>query len=260
MRLARRQHRAGRHADEWFWESYRPWRRQIRIAFTFVVAIMVAGTAALVLLLPAAWQLYAGCTFGALVTLYICAVDSPPEWIERKRRGRDGERRTEQHLRPLERRGWRIVHAIDCRWGDIDHIVVGPPGVFLIETKALTGEASLDDGELVIRRSANDRDNWTPKPPVGPGVKRRAYALREHLLASTRVRWVQGVVVLWSEFAAGVVKHEGIFYVHGTRLRGWLEDQRAGLTAEDVSRVGAYLDSLESEGFTGTLSSGERAA
>src|SRR5688572_4197066 len=127
MRLRRREARAGRRANEWFWNTYRPWRRKRRMAFAFVAPAMAGLVVAPALIWPDWWQFYAGCAFGVLAAMYATLIDSPPEWIERKRRGRDGERWTEKSLRPLERRGWRVVHDVDHEWGNFDHVLVGPP-------------------------------------------------------------------------------------------------------------------------------------
>jgi hypothetical protein len=260
MGLSRRSARAGRHADRWFRETYRPWRRKARLAFAIVAPVMGGLMMAMALIWPPWTQFYAGCTVGVLCGLYAGLIDSPPEWIERKRRGRDGERRTEKHLRALERRGWRVVHDIEQPWGNFDHVLVGPPGVFLLETKNLTGEASLIDGRLVIRRGTDERDSWTLARPIHKGVKDASFALREELLRRTGVRWVQGVVVLWSDFPAGEVKNDGVFYVHGDRLRDWLERQRPELTPDAVRRAGDHLEHLETAGFrpTGDLTASAR--
>ena len=51
-------------------------------------------------------------------------------------RGAGGERRVARALRPLERRGWQIDHDVaKPRGGNVDHIALGPNGLFTIETK-----------------------------------------------------------------------------------------------------------------------------
>lgn len=50
-----------------------------------------------------------------------------------------GERVVSEHLRPLERRGWVVLHdvpATGSRPFNLDHVAIGPGGVFVIETKA----------------------------------------------------------------------------------------------------------------------------
>jgi hypothetical protein len=246
----KRRPRAGRYVDAWYLRAYRPWRRQTRIAFAIVAPVVGALTMLPTLIWPTWWQFYAGCALGSLAALYTCLLGAPPEWIARKRRGRDAERRTEKQLRPLERRGWRAVHDIAQPRGNFDHVLAGPGGVFLLETKTFTGQATLsDNGRLVITRGTDERDRWTPVPPIGPTVKRAAFDLREDLVRRTGIRWVQGVVVLWSDFPGGEATRSGIVYIHGTKLRAWLERQRTELTRGEVARASDYLDLLDKTPF-----------
>jgi hypothetical protein len=57
------------------------------------------------------------------------------------RRGARGERRTARHLRPLLRAGWTVLHdlAIPSSRANGDHLLIGPPGVFLVDSKAWHG-------------------------------------------------------------------------------------------------------------------------
>jgi hypothetical protein len=62
------------------------------------------------------------------------------------RRGAKGERRTARRLAPLERRGWAILQdlAIPRSQANIDHLVIGPGGVLVINTKHYRGSLWLD--------------------------------------------------------------------------------------------------------------------
>lgn len=51
------------------------------------------------------------------------------------RAGLEGELATAQLLSPLLAEGWKIFHDIPGSRGNIDHVLVGPTGVFAIETK-----------------------------------------------------------------------------------------------------------------------------
>jgi hypothetical protein len=57
------------------------------------------------------------------------------------RRGSAGERRTAQLLGPLEQHGWAVLHdlAVPGSWANIDHLVIGPGGVFVIDSKQHRG-------------------------------------------------------------------------------------------------------------------------
>ncbi|MCX4396874.1 MULTISPECIES: nuclease-related domain-containing protein [unclassified Streptomyces] len=52
-----------------------------------------------------------------------------------------GERTTGRRLNTLRRAGWRVLHSV--QWpskSDIDHLVIGPPGVFTINSKFHKGK------------------------------------------------------------------------------------------------------------------------
>jgi Nuclease-related domain len=79
------------------------------------------------------------------------ARDAPP-YVESWHEGAEGERKTEQELKPLERAGWRIVHDVQNAHGNYDHIAVSRAGVFLLETKNLRGVVELRGGVPHLRR------------------------------------------------------------------------------------------------------------
>jgi hypothetical protein len=61
------------------------------------------------------------------------------------RRGARGERRTARRLRPLLRNGWTVLHdvAIPGSRANADHLLIGPPGMFLVDSKAWHGHITL---------------------------------------------------------------------------------------------------------------------
>jgi hypothetical protein len=62
------------------------------------------------------------------------------------RQGAVGERRTARLLAGLERQGWVVLHdlAVPGSRANIDHLVVGPGGVFVIDSKQYRGRLQLD--------------------------------------------------------------------------------------------------------------------
>lgn len=74
-------------------------------------------------------------------------------------RGAEGERRTADVLAALPAEQWTVLH--DVRWpgrprANIDHVVVGPTGVFVIDTKHWSGRITIRDG--VLRQNGYRRD------------------------------------------------------------------------------------------------------
>ncbi|HET7519752.1 MAG TPA: nuclease-related domain-containing protein [Actinomycetes bacterium] len=62
------------------------------------------------------------------------------------RRGAAGERRTARLLGPLERQGWVVLHdlAVPGSRANLDHLVIGPGGVFVVDSKHYRGRLQLD--------------------------------------------------------------------------------------------------------------------
>lgn len=76
---------------------------------------------------------------GGLLAMAVSLRDEPPEFVDRWRRGAEGERKTAQALRPLEAAGWKLRHdrEIDGS-GNVDHVALSRSGRgYVIETKTL---------------------------------------------------------------------------------------------------------------------------
>ncbi len=91
-------------------------------------------------------------------------------------RGADGEVVTAHALAALPASGWFTLH--DVRWpgkrfANIDHVVVAPTGVFVIDSKAWSGDVTLRDGVL--------RQNGYKRGPTIAAATDAASAVAEQL-------------------------------------------------------------------------------
>jgi hypothetical protein len=66
--------------------------------------------------------------------------------------GAEGERRTADDLRPLLRRGYCLLHdrALPHTKANVDLLVIGPTGVFNVDTKYLAGEVTCQRGVVCV--------------------------------------------------------------------------------------------------------------
>ena len=83
-----------------------------------------------------------------------------PDDVVRWERGAQGERATAGYLTALEDAGFISFHN---RWvaglrGDVDHIAVGPTGVFVIETKTTTAKVDVIRDRLLL--GDYEKDEW----------------------------------------------------------------------------------------------------
>jgi hypothetical protein len=59
--------------------------------------------------------------------------------VARRDRGATGEEQVGGLLDPMADMGWCVIHDASLGRGNVDHILIGPPGIFTIETKSHPG-------------------------------------------------------------------------------------------------------------------------
>lgn len=59
--------------------------------------------------------------------------------------GADAEQWTAEELGKLDEKLWRVFHDVPVRWGNVDHVAVGPGRVYAIETKWTTAGGRFRD-------------------------------------------------------------------------------------------------------------------
>ncbi|HVU76701.1 MAG TPA: nuclease-related domain-containing protein [Gaiellaceae bacterium] len=149
--------------------------------------------------------------------------------------GAEGERETARQIERLSA-GWHCEHDVVHEHGNWDHIVVGPPGTFLLDSKYLHGRAvarddALDCGRLKFRGSGFRGGAWRIKTEL------------EGRLGSSP-GWVQAVVVVWADFPQRLVKENDVVYIAGEDLVAWLERQPIKLKGHQRTAIISALQEL----------------
>jgi Nuclease-related domain len=145
------------------------------------------------------------------------------------RRAAAGERGTARLLDPLERHGWAVLHdlAIPGSRANLDHLVIGPGGVFVIDSKHYRGRLQLDgSGRLWHGRS--------PLTPVLRAVDFEAYRAAQ-VLVDPGVVVVSIVAVHGAQVPWGKVVTQGVPVVAAKRLPSMLRQLPAVLGPERVA-------------------------
>jgi len=144
------------------------------------------------------------------------------------RRGAAGERRTARVLVPLERQGWAVLHdlAVPDSGANLDHLVIGPGGVFVVDSKQYRGRLEVDPtGRL-----------WHGRYPLAPTLRavsfeadRAAQVLADPQVVVPIVA-VHGLQVPW-----GKVVIDGVPVVPARRLPSMLRALPVVLGPERVA-------------------------
>jgi hypothetical protein len=210
-------------AAEWAtWTQSLPWR---------MTAIMVTGVAGGLLgsLLAPRLGLAVG-GLAAVVAGWGLRFQPSPDAVA-WRRGAAGERRTARLLAPLERQGWVVLHdlAVPGSRANLDHLVIGPGGVFVIDSKQYRGRLRLDpSGGL-----------WHGRYPLTPALRavsfeadRAAQVLTDPDVVVRPIMAVHGAQVPW-----GKVLMNGVPVVPARRLPSILRELPAVLGPQRVAAL-----------------------
>jgi hypothetical protein len=188
-----------------------------------------------------------GVLFGLGVGAWSWIRIDPPGYVENWNTGAEGERKTAKALRPLEGLGWHISHDIQTGYGNYDHVVVGPGGVFLLETKYLGGTVEMRDGVPWVQQKLYP-DQSKPYGDIRRQTLGNAARLKEEIEEHSGYRtWVQAVVVFWSEFPKGLYEDQDCVFLHGSRVANWLQGRKTRFDSTLVDQVSAGIKLLETE-------------
>jgi hypothetical protein len=168
------------------------------------------------------------------------------------RGGRDRRRKTARGLGALAREGWTIVHDLQRRHSNFDHVAVGPGGVFLLDSKNLHGQAGVMDGGLFVR-GIDDPEDLYSVLGMSWRMRRQAVRLKKEIEAATGIRaWVHPVVVLCGQFPDREAFSQGVTYLHVDVVAEWLRRQVPRLGAETQALLAAHLEQTSKEGSRST--------
>jgi hypothetical protein len=130
-----------------------------------------------------------------------------------------GEEWTAQQFRTMKRKGWRLVNGLQLRpHRDIDHVVVCPSGVFVVETKwssdSWPKEGDRDSFNKIILKKAVEQ------------VTENREDFSSHFKSELNGVLVKAVCVLWtanpSETLEEIQSANDVVIVPGQKLRTWM--------------------------------------
>jgi hypothetical protein len=149
------------------------------------------------------------------------------------RRGAAGERRTARLMAALQRHGWAVLHdlAVPGSRANIDHLVIGPGGVFVIDSKQYRGRLHFDpSGRL-----------WHGRYPLAPALRAVSFEADQAALVLTDpdvvvvpILAVHGTQVPWGKVVTG-----GVPVVTARRLPSMLRQLPVVLGPERVASLAA---------------------
>jgi len=144
-------------------------------------------------------------------------------------RGAAGERRTARLLNRLEQQGWVALHdlAVPGSRANVDHLVIGPGGIFVIDSKQYRGRLRLDSSGRL----------WHGRYPLASTLQAVSFEADQaaQVLPNPGVTVVPIVAVHGAQVPWGKVVTDGVPVVAAKRLPSMLRALPAVLGPERVA-------------------------
>lgn len=182
------------------------WRmalRSVMMTALVVAAIYFAWVLVATKRIPTSPYVY-GAIFLLLPAVADVVLDRGTARTDRMKRGAVAEEKIESVLSRLSDE-FCVLHDVDFGRGNVDHIVVGPSGIYTIETKSHRGNVTFVDGRLLLNG----------RPPKEKDFLKQSYAeamvVKEYLkTAFERDYHVQPVLVFTRAFVNVKGKADGV--------------------------------------------------
>jgi len=165
------------------------------------------------------------------------------------KRGESGEVIVGQNLESLLPDDFRVIHDLKTDYGNFDHVVIGPPGIFAVETKNWRGTVTADgNGELVWNERKYD------KPHIA-NLTRRIMSVREQVVSLSKMDcFIQGVMVFPSAYLKADWGTTGTVHcIRGDQIQSYFTNQKSNrkLPARQIEKFSTAFLALArmDEGF-----------
>jgi Nuclease-related domain len=182
------------------------------------------------------WLTLAIIVTGASVIAYLRLIPRARRLV----RGERGELRVAEVLDDLRSYGYRVTHDLTRDGFNIDHVVVGPAGVFAIETKFRSGR-----GEITFRNGEGLFIDGRPeeKDSLNQAVANAA-EVRRMLKEDCKVHeWVGAVLVFVGEWQIrNKWQTTNARVVTADKLAAYIVDQQPRLTRQEIELIASHLE------------------
>jgi hypothetical protein len=150
------------------------------------------------------------------------------------------ERKVTAVLDRLRPKGFVTFHNLANSGLNVDHVVVGPSGIYAIETKTRRGSGLISygsDRELIFAGRINDSRPLRQAQNSARAVHRR---LKERL---DQARWVKPVLVFCGNWHVnGQAGDFGVEVTTTEQLENFFEQQQPELTRKEVAEICSQLE------------------
>src|SRR5438128_1557594 len=214
------EHPAGRTAGQYA----RATERRLRLRTLVTLGVLAVATGVLGRAFGLHSTLFLGSEVALLATMFVISRYVLP-LVHRRDRGAAAEEHVGGLLDQLA--GWRVIHDASMGRGNVDHILIGPTGVFTVETKSHPGPVQVSG--------------------VHGETLRQAHAQRRAVEAITGLTVEPLVVFSRAWVDRPLARRKGVRVLPARMLLGYVTRRRRSLSAEQVELAHRLLADALSE-------------
>ena len=157
--------------------------------------------------------------------------------VERFFKGARGEERVSEILNTLPD-GYHVFNDFVARGKHVDHVVVGPGGVFAIETKFWRGKVTVEDGHVLLDGQLPDRS------PLAQA--NREATLVKNALADAGWKGVVTPVLTFASntFATHRANIKGTIVMNASELRESFASDRVVIPTQELERLVSLMENM----------------
>ena len=183
--------------------------------------------------MPIFWTFIALVVVGYSIVSFILAKKD----IENRQLGRDGEREVGRYLELLRKDGYHVFHDLIDENFNVDHVIIGPSGIFTIETKTWRkpekGQAIVEyDGECLLINGFAPKKN-----PIVQARAQRDWLQKIIYKTTGREEVVKAVVVFPGWFIKTQKSDNDVWVLEPKALPKYLNMEKRSLSDADIDSI-----------------------
>lgn len=222
---------ATRHGNPGEWARVKGTVASLWPLFLCFLALGAFGTA----LVMGRYAIWFATTFFAVLVMTAFLWRKGLRRVESYFKGARGEERVAALLDSLPT-GWHVFHDFPAGNYHVDHVVVGPAGVFALETKNWSGRVTVEENEVLVGGNLPDRSplqqTWNEAEAVKEALKRAGWeGTVEPVLCMASDTFVQPETVM-----------RRINLLNAQSLLDWFARRGSVLAASDVARLAQLME------------------
>lgn len=149
--------------------------------------------------------------------------------------GARGEERVSNILSTLPDR-YHVFNDFTAGGLHVDHVVVGPAGVFAVETKFWRGKVTIDEGKILV-------DGTPPTRPPLAQVQREAAAVKAELEKAGWSGAVTPLLVFASDsFVSRMAELNGVVVLNSSEIKGGFATERVVIAPDELERLVSLME------------------